>query len=74
LAHAAQEVAAAPLSTEPGNDGTHAPGAEAIPISAPADPFNADASQLDAAPDQTPPTLPPIPDHDQSLDHLSSLS
>jgi hypothetical protein len=76
LAHAAQEVAAAPLSTEASNDGSHAPGAEAIPISAPADPFNADASQLDAAPDQTPPTLPPLPDHDhdQLLDHLSSLS
>jgi hypothetical protein len=76
LAHAAQEVAAAPLSTEPGTDSTHAPGAEPIPISAPADPFSSDASQLAAAPDESAVSLPPMPDqnHDQALDHLSSLS
>jgi hypothetical protein len=76
LAHAAHEVASAPLSAEAPTDGSHAAGSEPIPISDPSDPFTADASQPVGAPDEPAQILPPLPDHshDQSLDHLSSLS
>jgi hypothetical protein len=76
LAHAAQEVAAAPLTTETDSGNSHAPGAEAIPLSTPSDPLSADLGSAGAAPDDGSLPVPPLPDqdHDQSLDHLASLS